>query len=56
MIADFAHIQKFYEIESTSNIKYAPKIKDQHITPTNAQRMKVKYASQLLSHSVSAGK
>lgn len=33
----------------------APKLREAHINPTNAQRMKVKIAAQVLSHTVSAG-
>ena len=43
-----------YRIDQKRDLRLVPKLKDAHIDPTNAQRMKVKIAAQTLSRSVSA--
>lgn len=44
-----------YDQDKINDIRYAPKLRDSHINPSNAQRMKVKLATQVLSRTVSAG-
>lgn len=34
---------------------YAPALKKDHLEPNSKQKMKVKYAAQVLSHSVAGG-
>lgn len=49
------YIRQFYEKDSKSNFKKAPKLTLKHIEPTNFERMKVKLATQIMSASVAAG-
>ena len=50
------HIRTMYNLDQKNDIRLVPKLRDHHINPSNAQKMKVKIASQLLSRTVSAGK
>lgn len=54
-VADFKHIRQMYSLEKAQDVRRVPKLRDWHINLTLAQRMKVKYAAQVLSRSVSAG-
>ena len=47
-------IEDFYEKDKILPIRTAPKLTDKHINPSNFQKMKVKYATQVLSHTVAA--
>lgn len=49
------YIEEFYNIDKKAQYRTAPKLTDIHINPNNFQRMKVKYATQIFSKSVSAG-
>lgn len=51
----FKYIEKFYQIDSECEFRAAPKLTRQHIEPTSFERMRVCYAAQVLSHSVSSG-
>jgi len=53
-IASWKYID-FYTIDKKAQFRAAPKLTDSHINPNNFEKMKVKYAAQVLSHSVSAG-
>lgn len=53
--AKWKYIEDLYDIESKRNLRMAPKLSVAHIYPTNFQKMKVKYAAQVLSSSVAAG-
>lgn len=54
-IISWQHIKKLYEIDKENINRLVPKIAhDTHIYPNNFQRMKVKYAAQVLSFSVAS--
>jgi hypothetical protein len=44
----------FYEADKKLNCRLPPRLTDAHISLTSYENMKVKYATQLLSASVSA--
>ena len=47
-------IVDFYEKDKLLPIRAAPKLTEKHIHPTNFQKMKVKYATQIFSHTVAS--
>ncbi|KAK9709679.1 Transposase protein [Popillia japonica] len=49
------YITQFYNNDKKYGIRAAPKLTDSHIQPTNFEKMKVKYATQVFSATVSAG-
>ncbi|VEN51003.1 unnamed protein product, partial [Callosobruchus maculatus] len=49
------YLETFYSHDKTKQHRLAPKLTDDHIYPNNFQKMKVKLACQVLSHSVAAG-
>ncbi|CAK1591825.1 unnamed protein product [Parnassius mnemosyne] len=55
-VAKWSHIKEFYETDNTNpNFVFAPCLKQEHLNPNTKQKMKVKLAAQVLSHSVAAG-
>lgn len=52
---DMAHVRAFYQRDKQQTFRQAPKLTESHINPNNFEKMKVKYAAQLLSASVAAG-
>lgn len=54
-IVDYEDILRFWNIERERELRTAPKITEHHIRPTNRQKMRVKFATQLLSRSTAAG-
>ena len=48
-------IEEFYSIETSQELRCAPKLRDRHILLPPFSKMKVKLAAQVLSHSVAAG-
>lgn len=48
----WAYIKQFYDIHKTLTNRCAPKLTDAHLLPNNFQKMKVKQATQVLSHTV----
>ena len=50
------HIEDFYDLDSRSPIRMAPKLTRKHIDLPAFTNMRVKLATQVLSHSVAAGK
>lgn len=48
-------IEQFYEKDQKNQMRLAPKLTESHITPTNFERMQVRYATQILSATVAAG-
>ncbi|CAG4996929.1 unnamed protein product [Parnassius apollo] len=55
-VAKWSHIKEFYETDNTNpNFVFAPFLKLEHLNPNTKQKMKVKLAAQVLSHSVAAG-
>ncbi|CAB3221839.1 unnamed protein product [Arctia plantaginis] len=55
-IAKWSHIRQFYELDNNNpNFVYAPHLTKEHLDPNTKQKMRVKLAAQVLSHSVAAG-
>ncbi|CAG4978655.1 unnamed protein product [Parnassius apollo] len=55
-IAKWSHIRQFYELDNNNpNFVYAPCLTKEHLDPNTKQKMRVKLAAQVLSHSVAAG-
>ena len=52
--ASWKHIEAFYEKDSKLNFRITPKLTPNHLYPSNFTKMKVRYASQIFSHSVAA--
>ena len=53
--ATWQHIEEFYNKDKTLSIRMAPRLTEKHIHPNGFSKMKVKFASQVLSHTVAAG-
>lgn len=53
-VAQWKDIKAFYDKDRELSIRAAPKLTDRHICPNNFEKMKVKYATQILSHTVAA--
>jgi hypothetical protein len=53
-IASWKDIEALYANDSKLPIRLCPKLTDKHMHPNGFQKMKVKYATQVLSHTVSA--
>jgi len=51
----WAHIQKFYDLDKRNQIRVAPKLTDKHIDLPPFAPLRVKFAAQVLSHSVASG-
>ena len=47
-------IDLFYTKDKSLTIRSAPKLTDTHLHPKNFAKMRVKYATQVLSHTVAA--
>ena len=54
-VAKWEDIQAFYDKDQNLAIRMAPKLTEKHLHPNGFMKMKVKLASQVLSHSVAAG-
>ena len=52
--ATWQHTEELYNKDKTLSIRMAPKLTEKHIHPNGFSKMKVKYASQVLSHTVAA--
>lgn len=52
--ASWQPIVDLFEADKTKSIRLLPKLKQEHISPNNNQKMRVKYAAQILSASVAA--
>ena len=53
-VASWTDVKVLYERDSTLSIRYCPKLTDKHINPNGFTKMKVKYATHALSHTVTA--
>ncbi|CAG4994968.1 unnamed protein product [Parnassius apollo] len=52
----WSHIEAFYQLDKTNpNLVYAPQLTDNHLRPNCQQKMRVKLAAQVFSHSVTTG-
>lgn len=55
-VAKWTHIESFFNMEKANpNFVFAPALTQQHLQPNGKQKMKVRLAAQVLSHSVAAG-
>ncbi|CAB3997362.1 Hypothetical predicted protein [Paramuricea clavata] len=54
LVASWKDIEAFYNKDKELPIRSAHKLTDKHIHPNNFNKMKVKYATQVLSHTVAA--
>ncbi|CAK1597856.1 unnamed protein product [Parnassius mnemosyne] len=55
-ITKWSHIRQFYELDNNNpSFVYAPCLTKEHLDPNTKQKMRVKLAAQVLSHSVAAG-
>lgn len=52
---DKKHVDTFYNYDSKCNVRMAPKLTYAHIHPSPFEKMKVRLAVQVFSHSVAAG-
>ncbi len=52
--ASWKDIEKFYNNDNTLTIRTAPKLTVKHLHPNGFSKMKVKYATQVFSHTVAA--
>ena len=53
-VASWKDISTLYDIDSKNPIRCCPKLTKKHLSPNNFEKMKVKLATQVLSHTVSA--
>jgi hypothetical protein len=53
-IASWEHLRLLYSDLKRRNLCLSPKLTDKHIAPTNFQKMSVRLATQVFSHTVSA--
>jgi hypothetical protein len=53
-VASWSDITTVYNHDKTLPIRLCPKLTDRHMQPNGFQKMRVKYATQTLSHTVSA--
>ncbi|KAF0309735.1 hypothetical protein FJT64_019194 [Amphibalanus amphitrite] len=53
--ASWSHVTEFFEKDSQRTLRSAPKLTRKHVAPNNFQKMKVRYAAQVLSRSVAVG-
>lgn len=54
-VASWRHIVNFYASDKMHPIRIAPKLTDSHIDSNSFEKMKVKYATQILSRTVASG-
>ena len=53
-VAVWNDVENFYQKDISLTIRAAPKLTEKHIHPNNFAKMRVKYATQVLSHTVAA--
>ena len=51
----WSYIEQFYLFDKENEVRYAPKLTDDHINLPFNKKMKVNLAAQVLSHTVAAG-
>ncbi|CAI6366619.1 unnamed protein product [Macrosiphum euphorbiae] len=54
-LIDIKHLDEFYGFDSNCNLRTAPKLTYSHVHPGPFEKMKVRLATQVFSHSVAAG-
>lgn len=53
-IVSISHVRSLLELQDSSELKIAPSLRQQHVQPKQFEKMKVSFAAQLFSHSVSS--
>lgn len=53
-IVSMSHVQNLHELQQASELKIAPSLRRQHVAPKQFEKMKVRFAAQVFSHSVSS--
>ena len=53
-VASWDYIQVMYDRDQQQPIRYCPKLSQRHLNPNGFEKMKVKYDSQVLSHTVAS--
>jgi len=53
-IVSVSHVRGLLNLQKSCELKMAPSLRLQHVEPKQFEKMKVKYAAQLFSHSVSS--
>lgn len=51
-VTDKRYLEQMYSLDRQKQYRLAPRLSDEHIFPNNFQKMKVKLATQVFSHSV----
>ncbi|CAI6368536.1 unnamed protein product [Macrosiphum euphorbiae] len=54
-IAEKIHLTNFYDLDKSNQHRLAPKLTDVHLNPNSFQKMRVKFAAQVFSHTVVTG-
>jgi len=54
-LCSWSHVHSFYDTDKVNPIRLAPHLTDTHFDVSSVTKMRVKYAVQVLSHSVVAG-
>ncbi|CAK1597698.1 unnamed protein product [Parnassius mnemosyne] len=54
-VAKWSHIKEFFDVDKNPNFVFAPALTKEHLNPNPKQKMRVKLAAQVLSHTVAAG-
>ena len=54
-MASWQDIEALYQMDTKNPIRCCPKLTRRRISPNNFERMKVKFATKVLIHTVSAG-
>ena len=55
-IAKWKDIEDIYKNDTATPIRAAPKLTEKHVRPTNLNKMKIMYATQILSHTIAASR
>lgn len=51
-VTNKCYLEAMYNLDKTKQFRLAPKLTDQHLNPNDFKKMRVKFASQVFSHSV----
>lgn len=54
-VASWGPIECFYNSDKTKPLRMAPKLTNSHVHPTNVERMRVKFATQVIIETVATG-
>lgn len=54
-MAEKVHLQTLFDLDTNPTSRLVPKLTKVHLKPNSFQKMRVKYVSQVMSHTVAAG-